>query len=193
MVYEEKFISKYDVHPLQAVGWEGTFGFLTMGTLLIPFYFIPVSGEFGKHNPRGVLEDAYDGLYQLAHNPYLAFAFCGTVISIAFFNFAGISVTKEMSATTRMVLDSVRTLVIWAVSMAIGWQNFFFLQLVGFCILITGMMLYNDIIILPLIKLVGVKLGCLEPEASEYRDLEVEAEDGQNHSEVHLSREEDET
>ena len=63
----------------------------------------------------------------------------------------------------------------------------------GFCILITGMMLYNDIIILPLIKLVGVKLGCLEPEASEYRDLEVEAEDGQNHSEVHLSREEDET
>ena len=80
MVYEEKFISKYDVHPLQAVGWEGTFGFLTMGTLLIPFYFIPVSGEFGKHNPRGVLEDAYDGLYQLAHNPYLAFAFCGTVV-----------------------------------------------------------------------------------------------------------------
>ena len=80
MVYEEKFVSKYDVHPLQAVGWEGIFGFLTMGTLLIPFYFIPVSGEFGKHNPRGVLEDAYDGLYQLAHNPYLAFAFCGTVV-----------------------------------------------------------------------------------------------------------------
>ena len=80
MVYEEKFIAKYDVHPLQAVGWEGTFGFLTMGTLLIPFYFIPVSGEFGKHNPRHVLEDAYDGLYQLAHNPYLAFAFCGTVV-----------------------------------------------------------------------------------------------------------------
>jgi len=154
MVYEEKFISKYDVHPLQAVGWEGTFGFLTMGTLLIPFYFIPVSGEFGKHNPRGVLEDAYDGLYQLAHNPYLAFAFCGTVISIAFFNFAGISVTKEMSATTRMVLDSVRTLVIWTVSLLpfVKWQEFHALQLVGFIVLVTGMCIYNNIIFAPLVR-----------------------------------------
>ena len=145
---------------------------------LHPFYFIPVSGEFGKHNPRGVLEDAYDGLYQLAHNPYLAFAFCGTVvcctyfkylvyyfcyynacemmsyiwiffqISIAFFNFAGISVTKEMSATTRMVLDSVRTLVIWTVSLLpfVKWQEFHALQLVGFIVLVTGMCIYNNII-----------------------------------------------
>jgi hypothetical protein len=52
---------------------------------------------------RMVLEDAYDGIYQLAHNPELALAFCGTIISIAFFNFAGISVTKELSATTRLV------------------------------------------------------------------------------------------
>jgi len=46
---------------------------------LIPFYFIP--DPFGQHNnPRGVVEDAYDGLYQLAHNPLLATAFCGTVV-----------------------------------------------------------------------------------------------------------------
>lgn len=52
----------------------------------------------------------------------------GTFVSIAFFNFAGVSVTKEMSATTRMVLDSVRTLVIWAVSLALRWQTFNYLQ-----------------------------------------------------------------
>merc|ERR1711981_1288909 len=174
MVYEEKFISKYDVHPLQAVGWEGTFGFLTMGTLLIPFYFIPVSGEFGKHNPRGVLEDAYDGLYQLAHNPYLAFAFCGTVISIAFFNFAGISVTKEMSATTRMVLDSVRTLVIWGVSLLLRWQDFYYLQLIGFAVLLTGMCIYNDIIIVQ----AGRKLVALF--RSRYDRLEENTEESTN-------------
>ena len=145
MVYEEKFIAKYDVPALQAVGWEGTFGFLTLATLLIPFYFIYVGPDFG-HNPRMVIEDAYDGLYQLSHNPLLATAFCGTVISIAFFNFAGISVTKEMSATTRMVLDSVRTLVIWGVSLALGWQQFQYLQLIGFASLVTGMCIYNDIV-----------------------------------------------
>jgi len=190
MVYEEKFISKYDVPALQAVGWEGTWGFTTLAILLVPFSFIYVGPSFG-HGPRFVLEDAYDGVYQLAHNPLLALAFSGTVISIAFFNFAGISVTKELTATTRMVLDSVRTLVIWAVSMAIGWQHFFFLQLIGFCILITGMMLYNDIVILPTIKLIGIKVGCMEEEVTDYRDLEIEAEteDVESLREVELSRE----
>jgi len=29
-------------------------------------------------------------------------------VSIAFFNFAGVSITKELSATTRKVLDTLR-------------------------------------------------------------------------------------
>ena len=112
------------------------------------------------------------------------------MISIAFFNFAGISVTKELTATTRMVLDSVRTLVIWVVSMAIGWQSFFYLQLIGFCILLVGMMLYNDIIILPAIKFLLVKVGVVQPEDTSDRDLLVDAEDDLER-EVQLSREED--
>ena len=76
MVYEEKFISKYNVPALQAVGWEGTWGFTTLAILLVPFSFIYVGPSFG-HGPRLVLEDAYDGVYQLAHNPLLALAFSG--------------------------------------------------------------------------------------------------------------------
>merc|ERR1712142_339502 len=191
MVYEEKFITKYNVPALQAVGWEGTFGFTTLAILLIPFSFIYVGPEFGN-NPRHVLEDAYDGVFQLAHNPLLALAFTGTVISIAFFNFAGISVTKELSATTRMVLDSVRTLVIWMVSIAVGWQNFYLLQLGGFCILVTGTCLYNDIIILPTARLIGVKLGVIQREVADYRDLteDIDAE-GDGERDVEISKEDD--
>jgi len=50
--------------------------------------------------------------------------FSGNIISIAYFNFSGISVAKEISATTRMVLDSVRTFFIWTFSLAVGWQTF---------------------------------------------------------------------
>jgi len=189
MVLEEKFVTKYNVPALQAVGWEGTFGFTTLSLLLIPFSFIYVGESFG-HGPRYVLEDAYDAVYQLAHNPLLLLAYFGTVTSIAFFNFAGISVTKELSATTRMVLDSVRTLVIWVVSMSIGWQDFYYLQLIGFCILLAGMMLYNDIIILPTIKFLAIKVGLLQPEVAEYRDLEVDV--GDQEREVHINHEEEE-
>lgn len=76
-------------------------------------------------------------------------SFPGNVVSIAFFNFAGISVTKELSATTRMVLDSVRTLFIWLITLFLAWQDFQILQLVGFVILLSGMCLYNNIIIVP--------------------------------------------
>jgi len=191
MVYEEKFISKYNVPALQAVGWEGTFGFTTLAILLVPFSFIYVGPQFGN-NPRHVLEDAYDGVYQLAHNPLLALAFSGTVISIAFFNFAGISVTKELSATTRMVLDSVRTLVIWMVSIAVGWQMFFALQLAGFCILVVGMCLYNDILILPTIRLVGTKLGLIDGEVAEYRDLTEDVDTADAERALQITKEEDE-
>lgn len=146
MVYEEKYVGSLDIPPLQAVGWEGVFGFSMLACLLGPFYFIHVPAPFNQ-NAHGVLEDLPDALMQIFNNPLLIAAITGNVLSIATFNFAGISVTKEISATTRMVLDSVRTLVIWMVSLAIGWQTkVHALEVVGFCSLISGLFLYNGIL-----------------------------------------------
>ena len=39
----------------------------------------------------------------------------GNMCSIAVFNFAGITVIKELSATTRAVLDQLRIVFIWAI------------------------------------------------------------------------------
>jgi len=36
MVYQESFIGRYDIPPLQLIGWEGIFGFITLCVLLIP-------------------------------------------------------------------------------------------------------------------------------------------------------------
>jgi len=144
MVVEEKFVSGLDIPPLQAVGWEGIFGFTVLAFLQIPFYYIHVGPPF-SNNSRGVLEDTIEAFIQISHNYKLFLAICGTIISIAFFNFAGISVTKELSATTRMVLDSVRTIVIWIVSLLFMGQVFQWLQLVGFVALLCGMCIYNGL------------------------------------------------
>lgn len=146
MVYEERYVAGLDIPALQAVGYEGLFGFTSIAALLLPMYFIKVGVPF-NNNAHGVLEDLPDALAQIINNWQLPVALSGTIISIAFFNFAGISVTKEISATTRMVLDSVRTLVIWVISLLLGWQGFQWLQLVGFTALIFGMCLYNDVVV----------------------------------------------
>lgn len=147
MVYEERYVAGLDIPALQAVGWEGFFGFSILGLLLVPMYYIQVMPPF-NNNARGVLEDLPDALVQMKNNYQLIMAIIGTIVSIAFFNFAGISVTKEISATTRMVLDSVRTLVIWVISLALSWQKFHYLQIFGFAGLLFGMCLYNNILIL---------------------------------------------
>lgn len=165
MVVEEKFITKHNVPPLLCVGWEGLFGFCIMTILIIPFNFI--DGGIFAQNPRGTLEDIPDAFYQIGTTPLLLVPILGNIISIAFFNFAGVSVTKELSATTRMVLDSVRTLVVWAVSLLIPWQKFQYLQPVGFIVLIIGMMIYNDIVILPFCRARGWIPTEPEPEDTE--------------------------
>lgn len=141
MVLEEKFVVGSNVPPLQAVGWEGLFGVICMGSLLIPLNFLTYSGA--------PIEDSIDGLYQIYNSPEIAGGYFGTVVSIGFFNFAGVSITKELSATTRMVLDSVRILVIWSFTVLVGWQAFIPLTLLGFVLLVLGMKIYNRIIPLP--------------------------------------------
>lgn len=54
-----------------------------------------------------------------------------------------------MNASTRMVLDSLRTIVIWAVSLGLKWESFCWVQLIGFAVLILGTLIYNAMLRVP--------------------------------------------
>ena len=174
MTFEEKVVKKYEVPPLQGVGWEGIFGFSILFVLLFPFYFIPwhlpAGNDFWQSVPR--FEDSLDAFSQIGHEPLLAVAVFGTVVSIAFFNFAGLTVTQKMSATTRMVLDSVRTLFIWIISVSVGWQKFNFMQPIGFLLLVVGTFIYYNLVFKPILAKVGFWPSfCLTSEEKEKRKL----------------------
>jgi len=148
-IYEEIFLTRFDLPPLKVVGFEGIFGFTTIGLLLWPFYFISVGETFGL-GPEFRFEDAIDGFSQLGNSmPILGWTL-GNMFSIAAFNFAGVTVTKELNGTTRAVLDNIRQIFIWAFSLIVGWQSFNWMTPVGFVVLIIGIWLYNDVILRPL-------------------------------------------
>ena len=96
-------------------------------------------------NWRIILATMVRGEQNLINSSIRFLIFSGNILSIAFFNFAGISVTKELSSTTRMVLDSGRTLIIWVASLALQWQHFYPLQILGFALLVIGMGVYNGV------------------------------------------------
>ena len=154
MTIEEKIVKKYKTHPLQGIGLEGIFGFSMLALLLIPMYFIPwhlpQSSSSWQEHVR--FEDTIDAFKQWAYTPYVLVPSLGLVFSIAFFNFAGLTVTKTMNATTRMVLDTFRSIIIWVISLAVGWQKFEALQPVGYVILFVGIWIYYNLIIMPAVR-----------------------------------------
>ena len=84
------------------------------------------SSEFNPHlffSPR--FEDAIDAFVMIfngnqghtgkyENNYWLLGWTLGNMCSIAVFNWAGITVAKKVDATTRAVLDQLRTVIIWA-------------------------------------------------------------------------------
>ena len=88
MVYEEYFVTKYDIPSLQVNGWNGIYGLIIVIIFLFPFYFIKV------------LEDAVDEFTMIVNNYFLLIPTFGSIISIVFYNYAGSSITKEIACTT---------------------------------------------------------------------------------------------
>mmetsp|Transcript_30762 Transcript_30762/g.73912 ORF Transcript_30762/g.73912 Transcript_30762/m.73912 type:complete len:388 (-) Transcript_30762:352-1515(-) len=145
MVSEELIFARHKrISGLHAVGLEGTFGLFYLSIALVAMYHIPRGYDICDGGP--CIENALHAFREVLGNKLLLAAVLGNVTSIAFFNFFGISVTQSMSATHRMVLDSLRTMVIWGFSLLAKWQDFNYLQVVGFVILLAGTLLYNEII-----------------------------------------------
>jgi drug/metabolite transporter (DMT)-like permease len=141
-VVQEKFLSQFEIVPLQCVGYEGFWGVMLTIMFLFVLYWVPGS-DYGS------VESVPYALGQIIVHPPLLIAILTAVASIAFFNFFGITITKRIGSTTRSVIDSCRTMFIWIFSLIIGWESFKWLQLVGFVILVTGTFLFNEVIVIP--------------------------------------------
>ncbi|KAH7096102.1 hypothetical protein BKA62DRAFT_720689 [Auriculariales sp. MPI-PUGE-AT-0066] len=140
-VVEEKIVSHYAAEPLIMVGFEGFFGALTI-VLAAPVLY--------AMRDRSPMFDLPRGWHQMTGNSTVLLAGLAIATSIACFNFCGLSVTRNISATARSVIDNIRTLCIWLVSLALGWEHFVvplsFLQVLGFALVVYGTSTFNDLV-----------------------------------------------
>jgi len=148
--YEEKVLKGYNISPLNAIGWEGFYGFSIISLMVVASAYIPTNSLLGHSpSPPYYLEDPIGALKTLIESPTLFITFLGVSASVPISNYFGMSLTKEMTATTRMILETLRTFVVWVVSLGLEWQKFYYLQPLGFVVMIIGFFLYYDILILP--------------------------------------------
>lgn len=142
-IVEEHILSRWEINPVGLVGFEGFFGTsITLAFLLVG----NVAGGNRNKNSSFNMKQAFMDMYE--HSAVLISSII-IMISIALFNFTGVSITKHVSATSRSTVDTCRTLLVWCVSLILGWESFKFMQLCGFVLLVLGTLLFNGAIEIP--------------------------------------------
>ena len=135
-VLEEHILSQLQITPAKVVGFEGSYGTVITFVSMIFLHLFIGTGPFN-------LVEAFS---QMFLNPNILLSSIAIMLSISCFNFFGISITNKLSATSRSTIDTCRTLLVWFVSMYLGWEYFKFLQLVGFSFLVFGTLVFNKVI-----------------------------------------------
>lgn len=145
-VSEEWILEQYAVEPLKMVAWEGIYGFLVTIIGMVILHLTIGRTEAGRYG----YFDAVEAWREITQYKAVAISSILIMFSIGGFNFFGMSVTRSVSATARSIIDTCRTLFIWIVSLALGWESFKWLQIIGFALLVYGTLLFNDIVGPPL-------------------------------------------
>lgn len=106
-ILEEKFLAKYRVPALLAVGLEGFWG-MVICAIALPILTLQKDGAGLPY------DDALGAFREIQGSQQLQIAVGGSIVSIAFFNFFGISVTKSLSGAARATIDACRWVLVLA-------------------------------------------------------------------------------
>ncbi|EXJ73165.1 uncharacterized protein A1O5_04315 [Cladophialophora psammophila CBS 110553] len=139
---EEWILEHYALEPLKVVAWEGLFGFIVTVLVQVILHLAVGITKAGRHG----YFDAEEGYRQVFTNRAIGISSLAIMVSIGGFNFFGLSVTRSISATSRSIIDTCRTLFIWIVSLGLGWESFKWLQVLGFALLVYGTFMFNDLV-----------------------------------------------
>ncbi|GKT32662.1 Solute carrier family 35 member SLC35F1/F2/F6 like protein [Aduncisulcus paluster] len=148
---EEYIMAKLHASPNQIVAFEGIYGVILTLFILVPlFYLIP-----GDDN--GHAEDFFETFIMIKNNWYILLPTFGFVFSIALYNLCGQNVTSLTTCVHRTLLEALRSVVVWVVSviegytihsLAVGetlsWWSI--LEALGFLVLTYGTLIYNVIV-----------------------------------------------
>ena len=164
VVVEEAMLKSGTLSPSRVVAFEGLWGLIIMVIVLIVMQCVP--GE-----DHGSYENSVDSLGKLENNFFLSFLVLVYCVSIALFNQCGMAVSKYLSSLHRTLIDSLRSIVVWGAQLfmfygfdsktyGVAWTRNSWLQLVGFVLLVTGTLIYNEV--LPLFKRSTIQERALE-------------------------------
>jgi Permeases of the drug/metabolite transporter (DMT) superfamily len=173
-IIEEKIFNKYYVHPLKMVGLEGFWGLFLSGAVITIASYIPCDPAASYCN-MGYFENPQNAIHDILHHNDLLFYIILGMISLGFLNFFGVSCTKYVSSLARSVVMITVPVVVWVYSLLFMDGKFYWLQLLGFIILVTGNFIYQEVLEIPGMnqntkKAIAKRQQLLESQANDDKD-----------------------
>jgi len=155
VVAEEWLLKEVDLPGLQIVGFEGLWGLLLMSVAAFPLlYCLPGSDH-------GHLENDLDAVAMLRSSSSLEMVIAVYIFSCATYNIAGMAVTGALSAVHRVMLEGLRTCIVWVFGLTVhycfdptsafgeAWTDYSWLEVTGFLFLLLGQAVYGEMLHLP--------------------------------------------
>jgi hypothetical protein len=136
-------------------GYEGVWGAVIMLVLFFPaFYLLPGSDE-------GCFENEIDAFVMLGNNSTLLGVFLLYMMSCAAYNMAGIAVTGALTGVHRVMLEALRTVIVWGFDLSMHYfvdanssfgevlTSWSVLEVLGFVLIMLGQAIHNGFIKVP--------------------------------------------
>lgn len=187
IMVEDYLLHDVTAPPTLIVGMEGVWGIV-----LTAFVFLPITMYLPGTDGNGIHENTLD-TFEMMKNNKLILGFVIFRMIVAFiFNVTSTMVTSTTTGVMRTILEGVRTLVTWIVSLIMfyslmktdygkehpnigeSWTPYSWIQLAGFAILFLGMLMYNQVIKIPCIFRYPEEEG--EAKGAEEKDAEAEVD-----------------
>jgi len=139
---------------MEAIGIEGVAGFIITTFLLIIFNNIKCTPMYDSNGnvqfcPFGVFEDTILAFKQMGENPGLCALVICYILGVVYVAYAQTVIIKFGSSMQRAMMICLRSLCVWCTSLVIQWEDFIWLQLVGFIVLVFGVMIFKEVIVFP--------------------------------------------
>lgn len=147
-VVEEKFLRDATSPPMTIVAFEGLWGLI-----FCSFIFMPIAQFLPGDEGNGFHEDSLSSFVMLGHSLRLVLVTLGYAFGIHLYNIFGMYITDITNALTRNVMDPLRTMLVWVMSLFIyyviskdlgeKWTPWSFLELGGFIVMSGGVLTFN--------------------------------------------------
>ena len=159
VIIQELLFRKYKTNAMKFSGLEGIFGTFYLGVAVTILAFIPCEGENAWLECfNGIFVNSKTSFHVLFHTKSILFLYIGFALTGSFMKIASVYLVKSTSATARMTIDASWIVLVWVFFLL--WskdsnvhETFNPIQFVGFIFLVSGTLLFNEIVVLPILGL----------------------------------------